>query len=1199
MNSPSAHLALVTTLAFGSAWALAPIPSASSSTAAFDVTFARDVKPIFDAHCADCHSATRMKGKLRLDQRASAMRTIVAGNSAQSELIARVTATDADERMPQKGAALTAHEIEILRTWIDKGAEWPAALDSKIELKVHWAYVKPVMRAAPPLKDSAGVKNPIDVFVRAKLEREGLRASPEADKVTLIRRATLDLTGLPPTPSEVDEFVADKAPDAYEHLVDRLLASPRYGERMAQWWLDLARYADTNGYEKDARRTMWPWRDWVIRAFNDNMSFDGFTIEQLAGDLLPNATDSQRIATGFHRNTLVNEEGGTDPEEFRTAAVVDRTNTTAAVWLGSTLGCAQCHDHKFDPFSQREYYELFSFFDNTSDSGDKIDPVIPAPSEDQRVESARLAALVDDLNTKLEGDAPKLDAQEKTWRDLVHAAMPPEPVWDVLVPEKTSALQGSTLTARQGGAVFVGGPSPDRDTYTVECTTRPAQVRAIRLEVLADPALPSDGPGRAANGNFVLTDFALDVVKDGVTTRVKFSGAEADFEQTRGGRYRIAEALDGDAASGWAIEEGEHLTRTHRAIFVPEAPLSITAGTRLRFTLACQSGFAGHTLGCFRLSACDDVELARWIAPPAMQPWRAVGPFTAKSQGEAFDTVFAPETEIVTRAPLSRNYGAAGPAWQAKDEWRDGDLHALACENCALYLERRVDCDEQTALRVFAGADDAFKLWVNGVLVHAEPAISGDTVDQHVFGIALERGENHIALKVVNGGGPGTFFFQADRKASSRIPDDVVAALRLDENLRSAEQRAAVRHFWRTTYSPAGREMAAELASANKALADLRAQIPTTPVMQELTVRRKTHVLQKGSYLSPGAEVKPAVPSVLGALDATARADRLALARWLVAPDNPLTARVFVNRTWERFFGRGIVATVDDFGTRGDPPTNPELLDWLALEFVRTGWDVKRLMKTIVTSATYRQSSNATPSLLERDPDDVLLARAPRLRLEIESLRDVALAASGLLVEKLGGPSVMPPQPDGVWAPVYSDDRWMTATTSDRYRRGLYVFWRRSSPYATYMLFDAPSRELACTRRPRTNTPLQALALLNDPAFVECARALARRTVDEGGATDAARATYAFQLCTARKPRPDEVNVLVKLVVAERRHRAAAQKSQAVKSAVPAVATDAPSLAVDAPKSGGAVEDSREEEVAAWLPVANVVLNLDETVTRN
>jgi hypothetical protein len=1208
------------------------------------VDFTRDIRPIFEANCYRCHGESRHKSGLRLDRKSSAMeggtsgKVIEPGDSAKSALVQRVTATDPDERMPQGKDPLGAREIALLRAWIDQGANWPDDGSSAEAGEKHWAYVKPV-QATPP--EIPGVSHPIDRFVRARLAKEGLSPSPPADRATLLRRVSIDVTGLPPTLEEIDAFVRDERPDAYERVVDRLLASPRYGERAAQRWLDLARYADTNGYEKDERRTMWRYRDWVIDAYNRNMPFDLFTIEQIAGDLLPSATLDQKIASGFHRNSLMNEEGGIDPEEFRNAAVVDRVNTTASVWLGTTLACAQCHNHKFDPFSQKEYYQLFAFFDSTADTGNKNDPMISAPTPEQARDEARLAAEVGGLEKELAGPDTALDAEEAMWAASARRELPAATDWRVLAPLEANAKNESALTVQPEGFVLAGGKLPDRETYTITAAAPLERVRVLRLEVAKHDSLPAHGPGRAANGNFVLTDLALDLVDGDKSVRVPIRAAEASYEQDQGGRFRVGAAIDADASSGWAIDRGGNVTRAETALFALDRPLDVPRTAKLRVTLACESAFAQHVLGDFRLSVADDEALARRVAPPEMGAWRLVGPFFAKSQADALATVFPPEKEITTHAPPLDQYevplspeqlaveqaSSDSPvhkssffAWIGQGGWRDGEVHTLDGEKCAQYVSRDVHCDEPASLALYVGADDALRLWIDGEQRFEAKEMQGGVVDQHRVDVKLARGDHTIAMKIVNGAGQYSFFFDAVRTNEDRMPESVAAALRAEPP--TEPQRAAVRDYFRRTQSPRGRELAARLAKAEKDLADLRARIPTALVMKELDKPRVTHVHVRGSFMNLGDEVEPGVPRVLNPLrsrsgartgdsspssdpkhdassSATAsrvddgapsppapRATRLDLARWLVDPENPLTARVVVNRVWMELFGRGIVATENDFGTRGDPPTHPELLDWLAVELVRTKWDMKGLMRTIVTSETYRQSSNVTPEMLERDPKNVWLERFPRQRMEIETLRDVSLAIGGLLHEKTGGPSVMPPQPDGIWSAAYSGDKWTDAMDGDRFRRGLYTFWRRSSPYATYTLFDAPSRELACTRRAQTNTPLQALALLNDPAFVECAAGLASRMMHGTNGSDAEKIALGFRLCTAREPSLEEVDVLAKL-----RMKEYVRLANSPESAKKTVASAAAGAKAD--------EHADPIELASWIAVGNVLLNLDETVTRN
>ncbi len=829
--------------------AAAPAPFAADSP----IDFLRDVRPILVQSCTPCHGAAKQRGGLRLDNAASAMRggdrgpAFTSGDAAHSRLVLAVSGMDPDLKMPPADKPpLTAEQIGVLRAWIDQGAKWPkdeTVAGSAAAHSDHWAFQPPKRPAPPDVTDKDWCRNDIDRFVLARLEREKIAPSPEADRVTLIRRLSLDLLGLPPSPKEVDDFVADPSPDAYEKLVDRLLASPAYGERWGRHWLDLARYADSDGYEKDGGRPYaWLYRQWVIDALNKNLPYDEFTVEQLAGDLLPGATVDQKIATGFHRNTLSNHEGGVDQEQFRVEACVDRTNTTAEVFLGLTLGCARCHDHKYDPFSQREYYELFAFFNSD------VETDIPAPRP----------------------------GEEEQYR-------------------KDKAEYDRKLADVQG----------DVDAYRKD-------------------QLPA---------------------------------AEATWE----------------------------------------------AGLKL------------------------------------------------------------------------------------------ADLRPL--------------------------------------------------------------------------------------------PPAVQAALLVEPAKRDAAQKQAIAEEY-AKINPL-------LVELNKRLTEIKQTEPhlTQAMTLALGPPRKTHLMVRGDFLRPGVEIEPDVPAVLPPLTPNPspprgeggkiRRTRLDLARWLVDPANPLTARVAVNWIWSRYFGRGLVATPEDFGTQGEKPTHPELLDWLATELVRQKWDLKAMHKRIVTSATYRQSSHARPDLAQRDPLNVLLARQTRIRLEAEILRDEALASSGLLVEKIGGPSVRPPQPAGISELTYAGSaRWVESVGPDRYRRGMYTWFQRTSPFPMLTTFDAPDANLACVRRDRTDTPLQALTLLNDTVFVECARALGRRIMaEEQGGTEA-RLRYGFRLCVAREPTAAERERLAKLYD-DLLALCQADPEKAAKLAGP-----------DLPAGADAAE------AAAWTALARALLNLDEFVTR-
>jgi hypothetical protein len=960
----------------------APAPAAESPP-----DFNRDVRPILAAKCFKCHGPddAARKAKLRLDTRDGA--EAVLGKVGDSELLRRVTSTDPDAVMPPPAtkATLSAKEKETLKAWVATGAKY----------EPHWSFVAPKRPAVPKITDRPA--HPIDAFVLARLQKEGLALSPEAGRYTLARRVYLDLVGIPPTPEEVDAFVNDTAPDAYEKLVDRLLASPRYGERWARKWLDLARYADTNGYEKDRRRSVWPYRDWVIKALNLDVPFDQFTVEQLAGDLLPNATLSQRVATGFHRNTMLNEEGGIDPLEFRYYAVADRANVTGTVWLGLTVGCAQCHTHKFDPISHTEYFRLFAFLNNADE------PEIAVPSPDVAKKRAEIETKIAKLEAALPDRLPaeKRDAAFEAWLATERGRAVK---WVVIKPSKTEA--GPTKLALQpDGSLFASGDAQKRDLYALTFDDLPPGVTAFRVEALPDERLPADGPGRCyyegPYGDFLLSEFTL--TADGAAVKI----ADASETHTRP-NLTAKMALDGHPQSGWAGSGRAGVGAA--AVFNLAKPLTAKSA---KLELLFERHYAA-SLGRFRLAV------------------------TSADGAKAHDIPAAVE-EVLTR-----------PA------------------------------DQSTA----AERDTLFRHWL---------AVAPE----------LKAARDEI---------------EAVRKQLPQYPTTLVMAERPADN-----PRPTFRHH-------------------------------------------------RGEFLSPKEEVKPGAPALFGTKEAPK--NRLEFAKWLVSRDNPLTARVTVNRHWHAFFGRGIVRTLDDFGYQGEAPTHPELLDWLAVEFVERGWSVKTLHKLVVTSATYKQSSRVTPALLARDPENKLLARGPRVRLEAEQIRDSALKAAGLLSAKMYGPSVFPPQPAGADA-SYSGGAWPTSTGEDRYRRGLYTFSKRTAPYAMFGTFDAPSGEACVARREVSNTALQALTMLNDAVLLEAAQGVAKRVAARDGTT-ADRVTHLFRLCLVRPPTADEVASVGKFYEAQKDRFARDAKAAA---------------AVAGPGDGAA-------ERAAWTATARAVLNLDEFVTR-
>ncbi|MBI4326064.1 MAG: PSD1 domain-containing protein [Chloroflexi bacterium] len=994
------------------------------------VDFARDIQPIFVKRCYECHGPDKQKSDLRLDQKNAALRggksgepLFKAGQSSASEIIKRVTNPDPDEVMPPKDERLTPEQTGLLQAWIDQGGTWP-------DEKKHWAYLQPVRPDLPAVRNKRWPRNAIDNFILSRLEQEKRAPSSEADRAMLIRRLSLDLTGLPPTPAEVEAFQKDRSAEAYQKAVDRLLDSPHYGEHLARWWLDLARYADSNGYQVDLARSVWPYRQWVIDAFNRNLPFDQFTIEQIAGDLLPHATLEQKVATGFHRNSKLNDEGGGDAEEYRVKAVVDRVSTTATVWLGSTLACAECHSHKYDPFSQEEFYRLFAFFNNTADGGNySLEPTlaVPAPPLEKKVRDihARLAQWQQELAAA----EKSLGAEQAAWEQRVQGQTN---LWVALASARASSPGGATFTNLPDQSLLAIGANPIYDTYTVEAETDSSGITAILLEVLPDPSLPKNGPGRwGQTGNFILDEFTVTAEPrsgSGAATNLLFTRATADWEQDN---YLAAHAIDRNPKTGWSI--APKFGQPNFLIMELKEPVGSAGGSKLTFKLEQNHGNS-HTIGRFRLSVTSQAN------PDLLRP----------------------------------------------------------------------------------------------------------------------------------------------------IPVEIAAVLAVPAAGRTEEQRLRLAAFYHSI-SPAIRKIERQVFRLNLKETELANTKFTTPVMQELPTPRKTFIHVRGNFLDKGKEVSPGVPAALPPLLSFQAPNRLTLARWLVDPENPLVGRVTVNRLWERFFGVGLVKTSEDFGRQGEAPTHPELLDWLATEFLRQNWDLKALQKLIVMSATYRQASKVNETLLERDPYNRLLARGPRFRMDAEMLRDQALAVSGLLNPEVGGPSVYPPQPDGLWKeigflrPEIGMDVWPTSDGADLYRRGLYTFWRRIVLYPTFAVFDAPSRDVCTSRRPRTNTPLQALTVLNDPVFLEAARALAQRVLSEGGSRLSAQIDHAFRLCLSRPPAKAERKRLTSLY--EQQWKSFARDPAAAEAWLNQGASSRP-------------PNLDTAKLAAWMVLANVLLNLDETLTK-
>ena len=1170
-----------------------------------DVQFNRDVRPILSGHCFKCHGpddATR-EADLRFDQRdvaiaaaASGSVAIVPGKPDESELLKRITSADHDVLMPPPAAnkPLTDAQKQTLRDWIATGAVYES----------HWSFTPPVEPPLTDVKHASWPRSPLDRFVLAKLEQAGLAPSPEADKYTLARRVSLDLIGLPPTPEEIEAFVNDSSPGAYEALVDRLLASPHYGERWARRWLDLARYADTNGYEKDRTRSIWPYRDWVIAALNADMPFDQFTIEQLAGDMLPGATPAQRIATGFHRNTMLNEEGGVDPLEFRFHAMVDRVATTATVWLGLTIGCAQCHTHKFDPVTHHDYYRLMALLNNADEPEFEVPNAEVAAQRDKL--SAEITAIERDLANRfpLEG--------EYRWHDasLVSVAI-------------ESGAQHEQLP---DGSLRISGPVPDRDTYTVVIDGPAADISALQLEVLADPQLPSKGPGRTPHGNFVLTEFAATVEptaksdppeQSEAPRAISFAGATADFTQDG---FAIERTYDGNATTGWAIhgpgEWNVNRTATYR---LAEA---VAGGAPQRWTIRLDQQYGGnHTIGRFRIRLGEkladdrpeaerrrehlDRKFAAWLAAEtaAAVRWSVLQPVAAHSEIPSLTVLddrsilasgdmskrdeylvslanvlprvtalrieVLPDEQLPRRGPGRIAYeGPFGDFFLSEVTLRNDDrLVKIAAATHSFANGRNtaaaaIDGDPQTGWSIDGGQGRAH----TAVFQLAEPLTGATQLDlKLLFERYYAAGLGRFRVSVTD---------DPRSLAARDTPTEIEALVLKPAAERTADEQARLlTHFL---------SIAPELSAEHDAMRKLRDQMPaysSTLVMQERPSEhpRATHVHKRGEYLQPADKVEPQLPSMFPPLSDDEPHDRLSLARWLASPRNPLVARVTVNRHWAAIFGRGLVRTTEDFGYQGEPPTHPELLDWLAIEFMRQGWSVKQLHKLIVTSATYRQSSRVSPELLERDPQNKLLARAPRVRLDAELVRDASLRFSGLLTEKLGGPSVFPPQPAGVTSEgTYGPLAWKVSEGPDRYRRGLYTFSKRTAPYAMFLAFDAPSGEACLARREVSNTPLQALTMLNDPVFIEAAQALGTMlAADPAG--DGDKLDHLFTRCVSRHPTASERDALLAFHTANADRIARGE--------------------LDAAKIAGGDAENLPAR-AAWTLTARAIMNLDETITK-
>lgn len=1175
------------------------------TVSAQNLDFNRDIRPILSDKCFRCHGpdANARQADLRLDSRTGlfserdGIKPIIPGKPNNSEAIQRILSKDPDLHMPPADSkkTLTKQQIAKLVKWVEQGAPW----------KRHWSFEPPRMAKLPSVKREDWPRNAIDYFILARQEPAALSPSPEANPFKLVRRLYLDLIGLPPTPEEADKWIARLVDDdridekVYDELVDHLLDSKHYGERWARRWLDLARYADTNGYEKDRDRSIWPYRDWVIKALNADMPFDQFTIEQIAGDMLPNATIEQRIATGFHRNTMLNEEGGIDPLEFRFHAMTDRVATTGTTWLGLTIGCGQCHSHKYDPISQQEYYQFMAFLNNADE------PDLDLPDAE--------------VDTKY---ASNLNRAETLLGDLAEKWPVDEIRWETPKPESIASESQTKARVLKDRSVLFAAPNQKIDVYTVRFNTTASKIDRIRLEALPHSSLPKSGPGHGTNGEFSLSQFSVTVApinSDDDSVTVRITKAEASSARDR---QSITSAFDGSDETAWSPNPKEKRgTNRHSAIFRIETPIGFEGGTRFSVSLVQSSG-QSQTIGRLRLSlgtAFDrpiaerrreivEREFAGWLDRERQRTARWVPLRPSKVTAnlplltiEDDDSVFASgDTAKVDTYellyPVSQS-GITAIRLEALPDERlpahgPGSTYYEGTKGDFFLGEFQIQVDGKP-IRLSRASHNYAKNRFGNNPVSAALAIDGDL--QTGWSVDGRQGERHTAvfvteqpikqakklrLKMVFGrhfpSSLGRFRISVTtRKDGAEARDFSTAVEELlllpDEKLAPAERKRLKVEFLL---------QAAELAQHAKTIRELRKRpkFTTTLVMSERPRQnpRPTHLHKRGEFLLPTEKVEPATPAALNAFPPNVPRNRLGFARWLVSPENPLTARVVVNRHWSAFFGRGIVATSEDFGLQGDPPTHPKLLDWLAIDFVKQGWSLKRLHKTIVMSATYRQSSKMRAES-DGDPGNRLLTRMPRFRLEAEIMRDATLQAAGLLSTKAGGPPVRPAQPAGVTEVAWGSPAWNVSQGEDRHRRSIYTFIKRTAPFAMFNTFDAPSGEACIARRDVSNTALQALTLLNDVMFIEAARAMGRELSQRDG-NDIAKVTYCFRRLLTRPPSEYEVSRLIRFVKTQRQRFESKELNAET---------------VTGTKSETSIEH------ATWTTLVRAMFGLDEAITRN
>ena len=1148
--------------------------------------FSREIRPILSDHCFACHGpdAQTRKADLRLDTAAGLSSVVISGDLSKSELLSRINSNDNELLMPppEFHKPLSSAQRKRLERWIKSGAK----------IEQHWSFRPPVQPDLPAhiSKDSPTT---VDYLINQRAKSAGLQLNPRADRRTLIRRVSLDLTGLPPTREQVAAFLADESTNAYEHLIDRLLSSVEFGRHVGRYWLDLVRYADTHGLHLDNYREMWPYRDWVIQAINDNMPFDEFLTLQLAGDLLPNAKMSQKIASGFNRLNVTTGEGGSIYDEVFTRNVIDRTNAFGTVFLGLTTGCAVCHDHKFDPISMEDYYSLFSYFNSLD--GRALDaniknpaPVIPVPTKEQKQQVDDFEETLSDLRNSMIMPISSVDSAQRAWEQALVKGIAPK--IERLKPASVVSEAGTEMTIREDGSFDFTAAPAEKDTTTIIAPIKSGtQWQTLHLEALVDEA--NNRVGSSTNGNAVLSEISVEITDDlleGEWLKVPITYGFADFEQ-QDGSFSIRQAFDSNIndSTGWAVG-GHQKPGGRSAWFVIPGLMAEGENGKVRIRLHYQSKFATHHLRHVRLSVSDTSPTVPVGKRITLSPVSAAGPFTVENAIAAYGRKYASQ-QAEFKPDEVFNHEDRPYRWQER-----ADLTAVQIQNLptvqdrssVMVLHQHLSAPEATKVTLLFGTDGGHVIYLNGKQI----AISKEQEELNPLALEyeldLKKGDNDLYFKVVNYSPPSRITF-AFRSPAIDTPRQLNQLLNVAEQQRSEQDRVSLMNFYRKVHClhPDWLALVDQEKGVRKALKKVNDSVSTTLVWKELEKPRQSHILVRGQYDQPGKPVPRATPTFLPPMPANAPSNRLGLAQWLTMENHPLTARVAVNRYWQQIFGVGLVKTSEDFGSQGEPPSHPELLDFLAVDFQTHGWDVKRLLKILVMTEAYTRSSKVSSSGQETDPENRLLARGPRHRLDAEVLRDQALFVAGLLTDHPGGPSVKPPQPDGLWKAVgYSGSNTVSfkADSGDKiHRRSVYTFWKRTSPPPQMSTFDAPSRESCTARRERTNTPLQALLLMNETQYVESSQKLAMRVLDAAEIHSlpkaeqlSGRIAWLYETVLSRPP------------------------SQTEQSEVQSLLSDLITYYSEQPDLTAKVSKNADPTEAAWTILASTVLNLDEAVSK-